>query len=1475
MTKFRGKSGSMLSTKRHALLGATALALMAVSQNVYAGAPLAEADLVALADGQSQLASDAPVVDLLSVPLTDAATGSNEISIVNDGSISVSDAETAITLSGESGDVTLVNSGDVSGGTGISVTTGTVSLDPSHVLYSSEPYTSSYEKAAYLQDDEGNWVRTPYLYVNRTDVVRVVDADQADATIQIENEGNITFSGEVGIQATNETGAAISITNSGDIISTDSTALRIGISASTYSPYSITREYTRNEPGDYEMGSFYGYNFVTSVTAPGYKDFTQTATLKVNDGGKIYIENNGTIDMGPVETEFMFNPVIRSQGISATSFEGIEIVNNGTIRVGDISIGITAKSAGNTTIVNNGDIEIGNQSDGISSNSIGVPPFEYWMSGDVTIINSGDISGGMTLEEAQASGNYDAFTYQNRIVGGAGIRSVSQGANLYSGALLLEREEIAQYYVDKFIELGLDPSVIDVPTYSTDYPNLKIYSTNIANSGSITLKDGAFGIAATQTYGEVNAVNSGTITVGNGLSTLTSPIRSIGIYLENSTRDQHYYAYADMYAKNAASGIIVTGDDSAGIMVRTYQGSATVVNEGSITTGNGFSANFLNPYTDDYADRLHPTYGVAIRTMGYALGQKGSVLNSGDIAVGDLAVGVSVRGYSSPGAILPDRVTAEIVNSGSITGGGNSTGLIARGNVASVINAGTVTVGDKDLSGFNPFVTSVGSSFDDVGYGIISEGYYSGMVQNDAMVTTGDGTVGIQAGVLYSAFGYGAVVVQSETGKVTTGDNSIGVHVTGSEYSWLANAGHVSTGDNSVGVEVYGGGVFAYFNFNNDPQLNLTVANPSDLRVINSGIIETGDNSVGVRLLGNRKAEYGWNQYVHTGVPYPWSGEMRHYTGEVEISGPAYLNNSGTIRVGDNSTAVEITAERIVVEQNGQEYLLPHLVNTGTITSGAGGTALKINADATVPTAVDSYVVNMGKIAGDILFGDGDDQLLNSQYLVDGELISTGNIVMNGNTIDFGGGENRFTIDRGLISVTGGDNLITGNNLIVEMTGAEIEARDDFLAGTSALTLAATPMASSASFSTLVINGDVSGTFTFATDVGADGTSDELIITGNVADGSEIGVILNPVEQLKGSVEIRPINIGGTNDADLIKVAGVTGLYTDSLLESEAHYDAATGDVVINAIFGLGYLGTAASAATTMTQNWWLQSIGSYERRNPIRHAGAKRDGLWVWSSAFSDVGVVEPDNGLQDTSFNQQLLGSQVGLTFTREVGGASLSFGPMAAYGRAKAKLDINGSRATGNGWAYGVNGNVRFKGFYVDAAWQTLKLDVDLTAPNSASNATGETNAKGSGFNVEAGYAHLMKSGLTLAPQLQYARVKVDLDDFTSSDGAYSLTEAGGTSSLLRAGVSVYKTYETEKGSVTPLLSLSYINSGGKDGSHLLSNGVEFSSDTKGSGFKADLGLNMIRSNWDFGVRTGIGDTSKAKPSLSSSLTLRHRW
>jgi outer membrane autotransporter protein len=90
-----------------------------------------------------------------------------------------------------------------------------------------------------------------------------------------------------------------------------------------------------------------------------------------------------------------------------------------------------------------------------------------------------------------------------------------------------------------------------------------------------------------------------------------------------------------------------------------------------------------------------------------------------------------------------------------------------------------------------------------------------------------------------------------------------------------------------------------------------------------------------------------------------------------------------------------------------------------------------------------------------------------------------------------------------------------------------------------------------------------------------------------------------------------------------------------------------------------------------------------------------------------------------------------------------------------------------------------------------------------------------------------------------------------------------------------VTVSKSFETANGSVTPLAALSFVNSAGSGDSHLLSNGVDFANDTKGTGFKAEIGMNGSYKSWDIGIRTGVGDTSKSTPALSSSLTARYRW
>ena len=55
----------------------------------------------------------------------------------------------------------------------------------------------------------------------------------------------------------------------------------------------------------------------------------------------------------------------------------------------------------------------------------------------------------------------------------------------------------------------------------------------------------------------------------------------------------------------------------------------------------------------------------------------------------------------------------------------------------------------------------------------------------------------------------------------------------------------------------------------------------------------------------------------------------------------------------------------------------------------------------------------------------------------------------------------------------------------------------------------------------------------------------------------------------------------------------------------------------------------------------------------------------------------------------------------------------------------------------------------------------------------------------------------------------------------------------------GVSVFKTFETTNGSITPLVDVSYLDAMDGD-STLSSNGIVFGNDTSGSGYRAELGV-----------------------------------
>jgi outer membrane autotransporter protein len=764
------------------------------------------------------------------------------------------------------------------------------------------------------------------------------------------------------------------------------------------------------------------------------------------------------------------------------------------------------------------------------------------------------------------------------------------------------------------------------------------------------------------------------------------------------------------------------------------------------------------------------------------------------------------------------------------------------GNNATSINTGSVTVGSLDLSKFQPHPVYTADEFAQQGFGVAAWGIGLAEVVNYGDVTTGDGTIGAAARMYYPGFGFAAQLLQSVDGSIDTGDDSTGALVAGNYAATIVNEGRITVGDESTAVDLTAGSVNVLYG-----DTTATVVDGA-LFAANSGIIETGDESVGLRMTA-----------VQQDAPYtarvisPPTPEIPYYhyvdvTGTVDIVGTSYLSNSGTIRTGAGSTAVVITG------RGSDELGGAQIFNTGTIQAGADGTgtAIRLNAD----NDLESYVVNVGSIGGSIVFGDGDDTLVHTQLLDNfGQVTSTGNIMLNGSTIDFGAGSNRFEVDRGLITLTGGDSVVVGADVF--MTQATVEARNG-VAG-----------------STLSVGGNLAGSFTFGTDLAGSGDADRLIVGGNLAAGSSVGLVLNPVEQLKGDVDFTIVSVGGDNDASAPTIAGVTGQFADSLLSAQARTDAATGDLLVSARFGMGHMAIAAASATTMAQSWWLQSVESYDKRNMHRLSGAGEAGWSAWGSVFHDEGTLSPENALQDVSFDQKVSALQAGIQWTGEIGGGRLSAGPVFGYGDARANSNANVGSASGDVTSYGLNASYTLEqGLYVDASWQAMTMETDFRTPGTASSATGQSDADGDGFNLEVGYAYKLQSGLALVPQLQYASVDVELDDFAASDGVYSFTEVGGKASLLRAGVAVLKTFETENGFVTPVANLNYLYS--SDGeSELRSNGVYFDNDASGSGYRAEFGIAGRYKAWDITGRVGVSDTTVSDYMLSTNVAVRYRW
>ena len=333
---------------------------------------------------------------------------SRKIDFGNGNPITVGPGQTAIPLSSSAESISLVNTGDLTGGIGIDVATGAIDLGTALV---NDTQTLVFASGSVpLYDDAGNrvvdgygypaYIATNELTYNFSNVI--LARDPADSTIAIDNGGKIDFAGRHGIRASNPAGQSIDIVNSGDIVATADTEFRSGIYART-DVYESTNTITQTAVGERTYNQF---GQVTGVVAPDQYTVDNSTLDMEYDGGAIAYDNSGNIDMGATLAPPAFGgpSVWASVGIQAVGDGGTTILNSGDIKVDKWSAGIDVRSTATTSIENSGRIDIGNYSAGIAFSPSQGTAGDYRLGGDVYIVNSGEIHGGATRDELARRG---------------------------------------------------------------------------------------------------------------------------------------------------------------------------------------------------------------------------------------------------------------------------------------------------------------------------------------------------------------------------------------------------------------------------------------------------------------------------------------------------------------------------------------------------------------------------------------------------------------------------------------------------------------------------------------------------------------------------------------------------------------------------------------------------------------------------------------------------------------------------------------------------------------------------------------------------------------------------------------------------------------------------------------------------------------------------------------------------------------
>lgn len=730
-------------------------------------------------------------------------------------------------------------------------------------------------------------------------------------------------------------------------------------------------------------------------TTEGITSENVVGLLGKQNSGDISITNSGNINLAG-------NSVIGIAGIGKADTGSTTITNNGTITISGkkekLSAGIYGEDA---NIINNGSISVGDYATGIfytgtkknditsndinitGKNSIGVT-----LKGEAGTTNIGNITG---VTETNLGVYLDGYIASSTSIGNIDLKDKSMG--LYINNSSTNIDELGEITVGTegigIASIGKNTGTIDDNVTIASNGKIKVGDKGTA----IYVKDSNLSLDSFSneniTVGENGNfvhVNGGTLTFENTDSTLTFD-GNIGIILENGGNiSSNNGTLEKINVINGGTGILVKGENTNhpsianNTTIELGSGVSTGKNDEGVEEFNysvGIYYKDANVISDNsnlnidiaYKEGAHHTIGTIYdRTYGTINNYKISMDNSISDSIGTIIRRDNYNSTNDAGEI-EEKV---VLNSGTdkvlvdVNGKSNAGILVKNSKIEANgnINVGINGISSNSIgiyltgtdSNWKPSYTGTGDiNVGNSGIGIYAKNY--DINQKGNITAIGEGSIGIVGILSDDKKSEATHTINVDSGTLTITDGAVGVlgentninitngklEVSGTNSSGIAN---LKDGDIKFSGSASVAGKGSAGIYKNTVSEDKPSNTQSDTITVGEGTWEVKDIASGIVAISREKDENGKITGTGNSITVNNSSDMTLGNGSIGIysGGANIVDNSGEIKVGGAVTNGEdIFASIGIYMANGVEGTTAKGTNKGDITvEKDGGVGIQV-----------------------------------------------------------------------------------------------------------------------------------------------------------------------------------------------------------------------------------------------------------------------------------------------------------------------------------------------------------------------------------------------------------------------------------------------------------------------------------------------------------------------------------------------------